>query len=391
MASPPPPIAELIAAADRHAAARDFVSARAALKQALATARDDVELWLKLSAMCRADGDLNGALAAIGGALRVDPLHFLALMIRANILEQRGDDSAGEAYGRALAQRPDGAVPPSLERMIDHAQRHHRADCQARLAGLESTAAPIVARASPDEAARAARFMTNALRITRPYHSEPTHYHYPGLAEREFHDRADFPWLDALEAATDAIAADFARVVAAEHAGLVPYIQYPDDVPLRQWAELNHNPAWSAIHLWQNGRRVEANARHCAATMAAIADLPMPAIAGCSPNAMFSLLAPGAHIPPHVGVANTRLVCHLPLIVPDGCWFRVGAQTRPWRRGEALLFDDTIEHEARNESDALRVVFIVDIWHPGLRPIEREAVTALMAAQNGGSGGSGGR
>ena len=112
-----------------------------------------------------------------------------------------------------------------------------------------------------------------------------------------------------------------------------------------------------------------------------------PRIAGCSPNAMFSLLAPGAHIPPHVGVANTRLVCHLPLIVPPGCWFRCGAETREWRRGEAFVFDDTIEHEAMNPSDQLRVVFIIDVWHPGLSMAEQAGVTALMQAMDGGTAG----
>ena len=386
MAEPPSSSAELAADADRRAAQRDFRGARAALEQAVALAGDDVDLWLKLTAMCRADGDLAGALAAVRGGLRVDPLHFLALLIRANILEQMQDPASGEAYGQALAQQPDGAPAPALQRMIDHARERHRADTSARLARLEAAMAPVAAGASPDEATRLARFRTNAVRLTRPYHSEPTSYHYPGLPEREFHDRASFAWLAGLEAATDAIAADFARVAAAEHAQLIPYIQYPDDVPLRQWKELNHNPAWTAIHLWRNGRHIDANARHCEATMAAVADLPMPDIAGCSPNAMFSLLAPGAHIPPHTGVANTRLVCHLPLIVPDGCWFRVGAETRPWRRGEAWIFDDTIEHEARNEGDALRVILIVDIWHPGLGPAEREAVSAMMGADAGRTG-----
>src|SRR3546814_15439467 len=101
---------------------------------------------------------------------------------------------------------------------------------------------------------------------------------------------------------------------------------------------------------------------------------------------MFSLLAPGKHIPPHTGVANTRLVCHLPLIVPDGCWFRVGAETREWKRGAAWVFDDTIEHEAANDSNALRVILIVDCWHPGLSPLEREAVAAAMAASDTGIG-----
>ena len=90
-------------------------------------------------------------------------------------------------------------------------------------------------------------------------------------------------------------------------------------------------------------------------------------------------------IPPHVGVNNTRLVCHLPLIVPEGCWFRVGAESRFWRLGEAIVFDDTIEHEALNPTDQLRVVFIFVIWHPQLSTIEREAVTALIESEEGAS------
>jgi aspartyl/asparaginyl beta-hydroxylase (cupin superfamily) len=117
--------------------------------------------------------------------------------------------------------------------------------------------------------------------------------------------------------------------------------------------------------------------------MALIDRFPQPRIGGCSPNAMFSLLAPNTRIPPHHGVANTRLVCHLPLIVPDGCWFRVGAETRQWERGRAWVFDDTIEHEALNPSDALRVILIIDIWHAGLGPQERAAVTALLEAESG--------
>ena len=102
---------------------------------------------------------------------------------------------------------------------------------------------------------------------------------------------------------------------------------------------------------------------------------------------MFSLLAPGIRIPPHTGVNNARLVCHLPLIVPPGCWFRVGAETREWQRGSAFLFDDTIEHEAMNPSDQLRVVFIFDVWHPGLTPSERAAVRRVIAAEGGAEGG----
>ncbi|HEV2818477.1 MAG TPA: aspartyl/asparaginyl beta-hydroxylase domain-containing protein [Allosphingosinicella sp.] len=370
----------LEAEADRAARGGDAAGARALLEQATRLDPGRGEAWLKLAAMCRATSDLEGALAAVTGALRIDPLDFVPLLLKANLLDRLGRQAAaGETYGYALAQLPE-AVPPHLEAMVEEARRRHAGHVAAAAARLAEAAAPAVAALDAREQGRFARFQSNALRQTRPYHSEPTHFHYPGLREREFHDREDFAWLEALEAATDAIRADFERVMAAERAELVPYIQYPDDVPLRQWAELNRNPAWTAIHLVRNGVTIDANARHCPAAMALLGRLDQPRIARRGPNAMFSLLAPGAHIPPHTGVANTRLVCHLPLIVPPGCWFRVGAETRAWEAGKAWIFDDTIEHEALNPSAALRVIFIIDTWHPDLSGAERAAVAAMLAA-----------
>jgi hypothetical protein len=372
----------LEAEADRAAAAGDAAAARALLEQATALDPQRSEAWLKLAAMRRATGDLAGALEAVSGALRVDPLGLMPLLLKANLLDRLGrSGAAGETYGHALAQLP-AQVPPHLAPMVAEARRRHEAHVAAATERLARAAAEAEAALTSRERPRFARFQTNVLRKTRPYHCEPTHFHYPGLREREFHEPEDFPWLATLEATTEAIRADFERVMAAERAELVPYIQYPDDVPLRQWAELNRNRAWTAIHLVQNGVTIEANARHCPATMALLRELDQPNIARRGPNAMFSLLAPGAHIPPHTGVANTRLVCHLPLIVPPGCWFRAGAETRAWRVGEAWIFDDTIEHEAMNPSDQLRVILIVDTWHPDLSPSERGAVAAVLAASD---------
>ena len=159
-------------------------------------------------------------------------------------------------------------------------------------------------------------------------------------------------------------------------------------MPLRQWQALNNSREWSAVHLFQNGRRIEANARHCPRTIAAIANLPQPRVEGASPNAMFSLLAPRTRIPAHSGVANTRLVCHLALIVPTGCGFRVGDSVREWRVGEAFVFDDTIEYEAWNDSDQLRVVLILDLWPPALSASDRAAVAAIIPAAGVGFSGA---
>jgi aspartyl/asparaginyl beta-hydroxylase (cupin superfamily) len=159
------------------------------------------------------------------------------------------------------------------------------------------------------EQVRAERFVSNRARRTRHFHQEPSDFHYPGLPEIEFHDRDQFAGVAALEEATADIRAEFDALIAAEAAEMVPYIQYPERVPMRQWKELNNNPKWTAIHLVQNGRQIEANARHCPKTLEAIAQMDQPHVPGASPNAMFSLLAPKTRIPPHTGVANTRLVC----------------------------------------------------------------------------------
>ncbi|HEY5723355.1 MAG TPA: aspartyl/asparaginyl beta-hydroxylase domain-containing protein [Allosphingosinicella sp.] len=386
MADDPDTEGSIEADADRAAARGDAAEARAILERVVAAEPDRADAWLKLAAMCRMLNDPEAALSAVSGALRIDPLAFLPLLLKANLLDAVGRPAeAGETYGHALAQRP-AQVPPGMAAAIALAEKRHAEHLEAGESRLEAALAPLRSALSEDEYLRARRFNTNILRTTRPFHSEPSHFHYPGLREREFHDRAPFPWFATLESATASVREDFQRVMAAERAELVPYIDYPDDVPLRQWAALNRSSDWTAIHLVRNGVRVEANARHCPTVMDLLGGLDQPEVAGRSPNAMFSLLAPGAHIPPHNGVANSRLVCHLPLIVPPGCWFRVGAERRDWRVGQAWIFDDTIEHEAMNTSDALRVILIVDTWHPDLSRAERLAVAASMEASSAETG-----
>jgi aspartyl/asparaginyl beta-hydroxylase (cupin superfamily) len=308
------------------------------------------------------------------------------LLYRAVVLEALRDPSAGQAFGHAIAQAPgDEDVPEPMRPALAHARKRwhaHQAKVEARLCEV------IPQSLSRMERGRVERFVSNFSHRTRQFHQEPTDFHYPGLPELEFHDPGLFPELAAFEQETDAIRAEFDALIAAEAAEMVPYIRYPERVPLRQWRELNNNRDWTAIHLLQNGERVEANARHCPRTMAAIAKLPQPQVPGASPNAMFSLLAPRTRIPPHTGVANTRLVCHLPLIVPPSCGFRCGETTVEWKLGEAFVFDDTIEHEAWNDSDELRVVLIVDLWPPALTAAERAAVAAVIGASGVAFGGA---
>jgi aspartate beta-hydroxylase len=179
-----------------------------------------------------------------------------------------------------------------------------------------------------------------------------------------------------LEAATDSIRDEFLAVLKADSEGIEPYIAYADGLPLNQWQELNHSPRWGAYFLWNQSRPLESHLACCPKTAAALAALPQVDVPGRGPTAFFSILDARTTIPPHTGVTNTRLTVHLPLTVPPGCRFRVGGETREVRAGTAWVFDDTIEHEAWNDSDMARAILIFDVWNPQLTPLERDLVRA---------------
>jgi aspartyl/asparaginyl beta-hydroxylase (cupin superfamily) len=364
--------------ADRAAAAGNLAAACRSLEQATAAGGATLELWMKLSAVRRALGDLQGAIDAVDRGLALSPLDFSALLARAMLLEKTGQAQAGSAFSKAIAQLPEGEeVPRAMAPAVEHARKRaaeHQAASEARL--LDSVPSNLTAA----ERRKLERLASNTSRRTRHFHQEPVSFHFPEMPEIEFHDPGQFGGIRELEAATNEIRAEFEALVKLKTAELVPYSQYPDHVPLAQWKELNNSRDWTAIHLLQNGQPVEANAKHCPRTLELLSKIPQAQIPGASPNAMFSLLAPHTHIPPHTGVANVRLVSHLALIVPDGCGFRCGATTIQWKAGEAFVFDDTIEHEAWNDSDELRVVLIFDLWAPSLSSGERDGIAQMISS-----------
>ena len=120
-----------------------------------------------------------------------------------------------------------------------------------------------------------------------------------------------------------------------------------------------YGEGWSVYGLIAFGARIDRAQAACPRTAAALAEVPHLTTAG------FSRLAPGAHIAPHVGWVKTVYRAHLGLVVPEACALRVGGETRAWRDGEALVFDDTVEHEAWNRSPHVRTVLLFDFARPG--------------------------
>ena len=361
----------------------DLAQARALLDRLVAADGREVQQWLNLAVVCLAMQDDAAEEAAIRGALTVDPYDLVALVLRSRLYIRQGkrQAAAGACAAVAAVAPPLHTLAPDLQPAVREALSWHEAYNREFGSYLDDFLAPRLKEFGGEDLRRFRDSLDIMTGRKRRYDSQPALFHYQGLAPSSFFERGDFPWLDAFEAATSEIRGEFLAVMASSE-GFSPYINYGDDQPLAQWAELNRSASWDAFRLLDNGEAVPGNAERCPRTMALLAGAPQPDQPGRTPSAMFSVLKPRTKIPPHTGVSNVRLVTHLPLIVPPGCGFRVGNDTRAWEEGKAWVFDDTIEHEAWNDSDRLRVVLIFDIWHPQLSNAERAMISAMSAGIN---------
>jgi len=357
--------------AGRPAEARDLFRA------VTETGRANAQVWMLLAAACRAAGDGPGEEAALDRLLEIEPQAVRALIMKADCRAREEDvRTAARLYRLALRFAEGQALPPDLAAEVRRAEA--AADTLDKGYGHHLEAS-LAAQGFPPEA-RSRRFQ-HSLDISAGrkeiFPQQPTVYFFPELPHIQYFDTAEFPWAPAIEAETGAIRAELEAVLGEGLDDFLPYIRseanQPRDHPLLDRKD------WSALFLAENGTLFDAAIARCPRTWAAVQAAPLPFIPGSSPTVMFSLLRPGTRIPAHTGTHNTRLVCHLPLIVPAGCGFRVGNEVREWQVGKLMVFDDTIEHEAWNEGSEDRVVLIFDIWRPELSETERREVAALFS------------
>lgn len=360
----------------------DYTQALQLLDAARVVAPTDTLVLLTLAGLQRELGSPEREIEALDAALAVNPYYLPAMLARGSWFERHhGRKAAAPIYANALKIAPPAErLPPEIKESCGHARRIVEAHSRDLHEHLNRDLAPSLAAMTHGAAGRwreAAAVMSG---LSKPYHSESNQLCVPRLPAMPFYDREAFPWLDALEAGTSVIRNELEALLASDPERFGPYIAYRPGEPVNQWRELNHSTRWSSLHLWRSGAPVEHNLAGCPDTARILASLPMADIEGLCPNVMFSVLAPKTHIPPHNGETNARLIVHLPLIVPDGCVFRVGFEERRWEMGKCLIFDDTIEHEARNDSDEVRVVLIFDIWNPCIPDEERQLVRTLAAS-----------
>jgi aspartate beta-hydroxylase len=358
----------------------EAVKARELFQRATAADPSHPALWSNLASSLHALRLPQEEMAAIERALALEPRHLPALLQKGALIEDRGDTrNAARIYRNALATvPPDVTPPPTLSAALERAREVVRRDDTALARAIEARLATIRERHGRGPYRRLDRCIELLTGKRQRYAPLPTFLYFPELPALEFFERTEFPWLDAIEAATDEIRAELTTVLASDPSGLEPYVAYPEGVPLDQWKELNKSRRWSAYFLWNQGVAQPAHLSRCPRTAEVLRGAPQCDVADHGPTAFFSILDARTHIPPHTGVTNTRVTVHLPLIVPPDCGFRVGSETREWIPGKAWVFDDTIEHEAWNRSDTPRAVLIFDVWNPYLSEAERDLVRATI-------------
>lgn len=354
----------------------DLMQAADYLVAAHQAAPQDATIPLMLAEVHRDANSPEGEAESVAIALAIDPYCWPALLMRAEAHRRAG--RRGEAvtdFRNALIVAPPAPRwPPLYAERLAAAARDVAEFSEAFEAHLVQA---LGSSAGQGRWREAAAIMAGR---TRPYHADCNQLTVPRLPAIPFFERDQFPWVDELEAKTNAIRAELLAALEGQETAFEPYIAYKPGEPVNQWRELNHSLRWSTYHLYRSGTPVSEHLARCPVTAEALSAVDMADIGGLCPNAMFSALAPHTEIPPHHGETNARLVVHLPLIVPDKCLYRVGFEERRWEVGKALIFDDTLEHTARNDSDELRVVLIFDVWNPLLTMDERDQVRALTSA-----------
>ena len=357
------------------------------LERAVGAAPEDPMTRHHLGRAYEVAPDAGKAAEAHAAAVRLEPAFFIARLHLGGCLERLGrwedalvqykralDDAQGQ--GRWLNQE---TTPPPLRPLVTQAvvavRNGRRQLFQALLAPLRDR----YGRESMDRVERCLRIYLNEEPPVYPDpRQRPSFLLFPGLPTSAYIERAALPWVDQLEAQTPAILAELQQLLPS--AAGRERVFGSDALEAENLRGLEVAPSWNGYYFYRHGERRDDNCRSCPDTSRALDALPLARVREHGPEVLFSVFTTGTHLLPHRGVTNTRVVGHLPLLVPEDSALRVGGEIHVWRPGEVVVFDDTYEHEAWNRSPRTRVVMIFDTWNPYLTEAERAAVTDLVTA-----------
>lgn len=366
---------------------RDFATAIALYQRAADAQPADAEAWYNLGMAHYAVAQWQPSLDALERVLQCDANVLEAMLYKGMVLEQLGrpvDAATAYLYATRFAEtRVDPRQTPNeIKQFLNYALGKVRAHLDAE---FDRALAPLVAAHGEGAVARIRKGadMFSGKRPNELAHPKwrPGLFNIPDLPVQVYFEREQFEWTERVEAATDMVRAELLKVMEEDRALFTPYVDHAEGTHGAEvFKAINHSMDWTSLHFYRNGERIEEACRRCPGTAALLDSIDLQRVPGYGPEVMFSVLRPHSRIPAHYGAVNGRLVVHLPLIVPPNCGaLKALDEARGWTEGKLIMFDDTFEHEAWNDSDQTRVVLLFDTWNPYLTAVEREAFIAVMA------------
>jgi aspartate beta-hydroxylase len=363
----------------------ELAAAAGYMQRYIAVDPANLEAYGGLAVTLEALGRVDQAVTVLRQAYARQPSEPKTLLLLGAALAKAGQPEAAAAAGSLLETAQPEML--QLDRMAGGAAYAKERSARLRHA-LESFCARLRTDAV-DEARRAepgADFSRVSAAVWRPVFApgaserrRPGFFYVPQLDDEPWLEPERFDWAADLEAAALELAKEVAGSLNVDADGL-PYID-KNEVD-ETWRTLAGRTDWSAVHFWNDTLPNERALARFPKVRAALERLPLVNFGGVPVEAFLSILKPRTRIPPHFGNANHRLTVHLPLIVPAGCGVEVGGEARETRFGRLMIFDDSYEHSAWNNSDAARIVLIFEIWHPALSAAERTAVTGMLSRYN---------
>ena len=368
----------------------DLQAAQEHVFAALRHAPNDVELRLDHAQLLWQLGSADAARTTLESLVADVPAHHLAWLQLGEVREACGDSlgalrarfqAIARAQGAGLwldRERTDPAIVETVMRNVEKLRVGRRERLFQSFEDVrEACGSAAVARV--EQALLGYLGETDA---TPPDpRQRPKFFYMPGLPTAPYHDPMLQPWALQLAAAWHDIR-DEATALLAEDRDFESFLGLkPGQKRDGYVGGSNPNAAWDAYFFYRHGRRLDDHHARCPKTSAVIESIELCRVDRQAPEVCFSVIRPQSTIVAHYGVTNTRLVMHLPLIVPSDCALNVvDAGEHHWREGELMMFDDTFQHEAWNRSDEPRLILLMDCWNPHLSPAEQRAVKQLIQA-----------
>ena len=363
------------------------------LESAVRSCPGHPQLGVELALVHLMVDEVESAIAILQSTLAKSPSFYSAWLMLGEVYDNLGDaPNALKAWYQAVtrAQRAgqwrDASSTPAP--LLDNVLRALECVRNGRRELFFGSYDDLRQEYGPQELKRVDRALTGFLRdwdaTPNDPRQRPRFLFFPDLPNGPYHDPYSHSWAARLQAAFPVIRAEALRVVAED-------LQLPNFVDVKAGDRMDNYlvgrgspPSWEAFFFYRHGQHYAANHARCPQTSNALEAIDLCRIAEQAPEICFSVLKPGSHILPHHGVTNTRLVMHLPLVVPPDCALNiVDAGEHRWEEGRLVMFDDTYRHEAWNLSNETRVVLLLDCWNPHLTGVEKLAVKQLIETISG--------